>query len=33
LNAKQIKDAEQHEMHNPIFLIFILWLSILFNSR
>jgi len=31
LNAKQIKDAKQHEMHKPIFLTFILWLNILFK--
>ena len=25
------KNANQHEMHTPIFLIFILWLNNLFN--
>ena len=31
LNAKQIKDAKQHEMHKLIFLTFILYLNILFK--
>ena len=30
-NAKQIKDANEHEMHKFIFFIFILWLNILFK--